>query len=188
MLLFQMLLVLPVQGFSPQTAAGSPRESMWMSHTQRSSDFLPHNQTTSDHRKWCFIGSNISEGSDGCPRDRIWREKMPFLGREHSSPGQPGPSVLTCLFRAPSSLLPGLNTQPGLRAQWPPCHSSLESSPPMVTTRRWSPGHGMVCTLYGQWGCALPLITALHLPALLLRRTVGEGLEHPSHQTVDHHY
>ena len=36
--------------------------------------------------------------------------------------------------------------------------------------------------------CPASLITALHPPALLLRRTVGEGLEHPSHQTVDHHY
>ena len=110
MLLLQMLLVLPVLGFSPQTTAGSPRESMWMSHTQRSGDLLPHSQTTSDHRKWCFVSSNISESPDGCPRDRRWRDKMPFLGREHSSLlsvphslGDPGPSVLICPFRAPPS-------------------------------------------------------------------------------------
>lgn len=145
-------------------------------------------KTTENGGLLAQVSLNKEEGPGIYCRGRSWRGKVHFLGREHSSPGQPGPSVLTCLFRAPSSLLPGLNTQPGLRAQWPPCHISLESSTPMITTRRWSPGHGMVCTLYGQWGCALPLITALHLPALLLRRTVGEGLEHPSHQTVDHHY
>ena len=170
----------PCPGFLP---SDSSRESTWMSHTQGSSDILPHSQTTSDHRKWCFVSSNISEGSNGCPRDRRWREKMPFLGREHSSLlsvphslGDPGPSVLTCPVRAPPSCSMDathcLDPEPsGLIT--PPFGGS---STPMVTMRRQPHGHRGA--LYPGWSvgmCPASLTTTLHLLLCPLGRTVGRG-------------
>ena len=62
-LLLQRLLVLPVLGFSPQTAAGSPRETTWMPDTQSSPSNLTGDTVlmTCDPKKWGLVSTDISE-------------------------------------------------------------------------------------------------------------------------------
>ena len=62
-LLLQILLVLPALGFSPQTAAGSPREPTWMPDTQSSPSNMTGNTvlTTCDPKKWDLVNTDTSE-------------------------------------------------------------------------------------------------------------------------------
>ena len=185
----------PCPGFSPQTEAGSPRETAWIPKLQLT---LYTTQPGRWHFPICDPSSaqtslNKDEGSGSCRKEQVRKGKVHFLV-ESIAPCSLSHSLgawsLKLEPHVQSFIIMLHGTQHTVWTQNPVAslwHLLLkESSTPMVTTRRLSSGHKGGLSLVGSVGTGpASLVTALHLLSLL-RRTVGEGLT-PCHQAATHH-